>query len=105
MKYHLKYHLRVHDSKYREFLNVVENVLNKQKPANCTKRMVFQSIDDMHFFEYMEAWSDITFLKEYLNSNEFKSLQGAFELLTVVKNFSISKSIELTQSVLLHNIE
>ena len=95
MKYYLKYHVKVHDSKYREFLNVLENMLSKQKSAKCESRMAFQSISDIHIFEYMEEWSDKASLKEYLKFNEFKSLQGAFELLTVVKNFSITESIEL----------
>ena len=105
MKYYLKYHVKVHDSKYREFLNVVENISNKHKPDKCSSRMAFQSIDDMHIFEYVEVWKERECLKEYLNSNEFKSLQGAFELLTVVKNFSITESIELEKSTLFHDIE
>ena len=103
MKYYLKYHVQVHDSKYREFLNVLENILNKQKSAKCESRMAFQSINDMHIFEYMEEWSDRASLKEYLNLNEFKSLQGAFELLTIVKNFSITESKELEKSAFLQN--
>ena len=100
MKYHLKYHLKVYDSKYREFLNVIDNSLSKQKPVNCISRSAFQSINDMHLFEYIQEWTDLERLKEYLKSNEFKSLLGAFQLLTTIENFSITESKELEKTSL-----
>jgi quinol monooxygenase YgiN len=103
MEYQLKYNLQVYDSKYREFLNVLENGLNKKKPVKCSNRTAFQSINDIHIFEYMEIWTDIESLKEYINSNEFKSLRGAFQLLTTIKNFSITELKELENSAILHN--
>ena len=103
MEYQLKYNLQVYDSKYREFLNVIENSLNKQKPDKCSKRTAFQSINDMHIFEYMEIWTDIERLNDYMESNEFKSLRGAFQLLSLIKNFSVTESIELEKSILLQD--
>ena len=103
MEYQLKYNLQVHDSKYREFLNVLENSLNKQKPVKCSKRAALQSINDMQVFEYIEIWTDIDSLKEYMKSDEFMSLRGAFQLLSLIKNFSVTESIELEKSVLLQD--
>ena len=103
MEYQLKYHVKVYDSKYREFLNVLENILDKQEPVGCHDRMAFQSINDIHVFEYKEVWIDINYLKKYIKSNEFMSLQGAFELLTLIKKFSITESIEIDKSTLIDN--
>ena len=105
MIYNLKYNLKVYDSKYREFLNVLDNCLNKQKPANCFNRSAFQSITDMHEFEYLEVWTDLESMKEYMRSNDFMSLQGAFQLLTAIENFSITESKELEKSKLLQDIQ
>lgn len=102
MKYQLKYDLKVHDSKYREFLNVLEGNLNKKRPVDCSGCTAFQSIVDIHIFEYKEVWTDIESLKEYMKSNEFKSLRGAFQLLTLIKNFSITESKELEKAALLN---
>ena len=105
MEYQLKYNLQVHDSKYREFLNVLENSLNKPKPVKCSKRAALQSINDMQVFEYIEIWTDIGSLKEYMKSDEFMSLRGAFQLLSLIKNFSVTESIELEESTLLHDAQ
>ena len=102
MEYQLKYLLKVHDPKYREFLNVLESSLNKPKLVKCTKRTAFQSIIDIHIFEYKEVWTDIESLKEYMNSDEFMSMRGAFQLLTRIKDFSITESKELEKAVLLN---
>ena len=100
MKFQLTYLLKVRDSKYREFLNVLEKSLSNQKPARCSNRVAFQSINDMHVFEYREIWKDKTSLEEHMNSNEFKSLRGAFQLLTFVENFSVeSMKLENTTSI------
>ena len=103
MSYQLNYNLKVHDSKYREFLNVLENSLSKPKPYKCSGRVALQSITDMHIFEYKEIWTDIESLKAYVKSNEFLSLQGAFQLLTQIKNFKITELKELEKSSLFQN--
>ena len=103
MEYQLKYQLKVHDSKYRELLNILESNCNKQKPDKCTTRIALQSINDMNIFEYFEVWANIESLKEYMNTNEFKSLLGAFQLLTLIKDFSITKSISQEETLLLYD--
>ena len=95
MEYQLKYTLEVLDSKYREFLNVLERKSTKEKPNKCTQRKALQSISDMNMFEYLEVWTNKESLEEYLQSNDFKSLQGAFQLLTSVKKFAITESSEI----------
>lgn len=104
MNYHLKYKLNVYDSKYREFLNVLDNSLSKEKPVKCNYRTAFQSVNEMHLFEYTEVWTDLEKLKEYINSNEFKSLLGAFQLLTTINDFSITENIKIEKSELFKNM-
>ena len=95
MEFQIKYILQVHDSKYREFLNVLEKSLDKQKPLKCVSRSATQSISDIHIFEYQEIWTDIKCLKEYMRTDDFMSLKGAFQLLTSIKNFIIVESIDI----------
>ena len=100
VKYQLKYRLKVHDSKYRELLNVLERKMRKPPWGELTDCTAFQAINDMHIFEYLEVWTELESLKKYLNSDEFKSIDGAFQLLTIIEDFSITESVELENIML-----
>ena len=54
----LQYLIEVNNSKYRELLNVFERELTKAKPIGCKQKDVFQSLNNLHKFTYVEYWKD-----------------------------------------------
>ncbi len=95
MAYLIQYQLVVHDSKYRELLNVIEHTLKKELPKRCIDRMAYQSITNMNVFKYSERWSDLESLKQNLESIDFKTLQGAFKLLCSKNNLLIMEARDI----------
>ena len=96
-KYQLQFIIHVESSKYREFMNLMEKRIKLNKPYGCTSRMVCQSIEDNNVFDYTENWSDLDNLQLYLQSSNFKALNGAIKLLTNIRHSHLQVCKELEE--------
>ena len=96
-KYQLQFIIHVEGSKYREFMNLMEKQVKLTKPFGCTSRMISQSIEDNNVFDYTENWSDLDDLQLYLQSSDFKTLNGAIKLLTNIRHSHLQVCKELEE--------
>lgn len=95
----MQFDLTVRNSKYRELLNILERELSREIPYGCQERKVLQSLDDMNVFNFKLLWHDHTSMNTYLNSHDFKVLNGGLTTLCDKLEFEVFESHRIKMSV------
>jgi quinol monooxygenase YgiN len=88
-------------SKHRhELLQAFEMLSNKQEngpkcTAGCLDRGIFESMGTANRFLWMEKWTDLESLEVYMNTDRFKALLGAIQVLGKLDAIHKGELIEL----------
>jgi quinol monooxygenase YgiN len=90
--------VRVPKEKRREFLQGFE-FLAKVCDQNdaCISQSLFEDVNEMNRFLWIEQWSDIGLLKVHLRSSQFRSLLGAIEVLGELEGIRMVEFAPLTE--------
>jgi quinol monooxygenase YgiN len=74
----------------KEFLQAIELLSESQsKIDTCIEQTLFLNSGDDNHFLWLERWADLNALEDYLISDQFRSLQGAIEVLGNLENMHI----------------
>lgn len=95
----MQFDLTVRNSKYRELLNILERELARKIPQGCQEREVLQSLDNMNAFNFKLHWHDHSSMHSYLNSNEFKVLNGGLTTLCDKLEFEVYEPHRIKMTV------
>ena len=83
--------VRVHPYRRVEFLQAVAMVTNRMERSNaCAGQCLFEDVGEPNRFLWMERWSESDRLKEYMRSDRFRSLLGAFSVVGSIEEVHIS---------------
>ena len=95
-----------------EFLQAFETFSYKQENGHacsgkCIDRSIFESMDTPNRFLWVEKWSDLESLEDYLKTDRFRALLGAIQVLGKLDVIQKGEFFELNQpgaSVLGHQL-
>jgi quinol monooxygenase YgiN len=88
-------------SKHRhELLQAFEMLSNKQEngqkyTARCIDRSIFESMGTANRFLWVEKWTDLESLEDYMKTDRFRALLGAIQVLGKLDAIHKGELIEL----------
>lgn len=77
----------------QEFVQSVNFFARREQHRGCIGRVLFEEIDKADRFIWVEHWADEKALKDYLITDRFRALMGAFEVLGELEDVHL---IEIT---------
>lgn len=91
-------------SKHRyELLQAFEIFSNKQKNGHectggCIDRGIFECMGTANHFLWIEKWTDLESLEDYMNTDRFKALLGAIQVLGKLDAIHKGELTEINQA-------
>lgn len=86
--------IKIQPEKRLEFLQACELVRNS-KPEDCIGQTLYEKIEEPNVFLWVEDWNSREKLAAYQQTDHFKSMLGAIEVLGTLKEI---KKVTLEQS-------
>ncbi len=84
--------VQIHSGKRQEFLQTAEwfqNRLTKNREDACIDLTVFEAVGNPNHFLWIEKWIDPKSLETYMETDRFRSLLGAIEVLGDLKGLEM----------------
>ena len=86
----LEIRVQLTPDKRREFLQAFEFLSTKQyRSSECIGQSLFEDVAEGRHFLWIEQWTSLKALEDYLKSDQFRSLLGAIEVLGELKNLHL----------------
>lgn len=85
----LEIQVQLTKEKRKEFLQAFEFLACKS--AECIGQYLYEDLAKDNRFLWMERWTDSKALENHLESDQFKSLMGAIEVLGELENLHLVK--------------
>jgi len=83
--------VRVHPYRRVEFLQAVRmSVERVERGAECFCQGLFEDVGEPNRFLWMERWSGSTPMNEYMRTDPFRSLLGAFSVVGSVEEIHVT---------------
>ena len=77
----LELRIRIRPEKRTEFLQMREMLQRKARPESCVDQKIYEEVDGSNRFLWSERWTGKGPLDRYMNSEDFRMLLGAVEVL------------------------
>lgn len=77
----LELRIRIRPEKRTEFLQMREMLGGKEKPSCCVDQKCYEEVDGSNSFLWSERWTGRSPLEKYMDSDEFRVILGAIEVL------------------------
>ena len=96
----LELRILMEKGKRKEFLQAFE-LLSKPHGKNdaCVAKALYENVIEDGRFIWIEHWSDLKALKNYLSSNHYRSLMGAIEVLGELEEMRLVEFKDLPESI------
>jgi hypothetical protein len=89
----LRIEAKIVESKQSEFEQSVHYIIkSKLQKFDGKNHRIFKEMDDSGCIKYTEEWDDLDNLYRYIQSDDFKSLMGAMEVLGEISSAKIIKA-------------
>ncbi|MGB3097309.1 MAG: antibiotic biosynthesis monooxygenase [Candidatus Deferrimicrobiaceae bacterium] len=83
--------VRVHPYRRVEFLQAVRMVTDPAHPnTGCAGQCLFEDVGEPNRFLWMERWSGSDHLNEYMRTDRFRSLLGAFSVVGSIEEMHVT---------------
>jgi len=77
----LELRIRIEPDKRTEFLQMREMLQGRVRPEDCVYQKIYEEVDGSNRFLWMERWKERASLDDYMESEDFRMLLGAVEVL------------------------
>ena len=85
----LELRIRIRPEKRTEFLQMREMLGEKEHPAEFVDQKVYEEVDGSNSFLWSERWTRREPLKKYMDSDEYRVILGAIEVLGELEGVQI----------------
>ena len=83
--------VRVHPYRRVEFLQAVRMLGERiERDADCSSCRLFEDVGEPNRFLWVERWSGADLMKEYMRTDPFRSLIGAFSVVGSIEEMHVT---------------
>ena len=83
--------VRVHPYRRVEFLQAVRMVVDRaDRSGACASQGLFEDVGEPNRFLWMERWSGSDPMNEYMRTDRFRSLLGAFSVVGSIEEMHVT---------------
>ena len=83
--------VRVHPYRRVEFLQAVRMVADRaERSGACVGQGLFEDVGEPNRFLWMERWTGSDHLNEYMRTDRFRSLLGAFSVVGSIEEMQLT---------------